>query len=116
MIAWASGWKTAKVRFFKSTGKTIGPEELGGHDQVYEQYRGEIVPKLMEQFSYGSVMEVPRLEKVLNMGLGEAIGDRKIIEAATGDMGLISGRPWLPWRGSLWRALRSVMAIPSAVR
>ena len=61
--------------------------------KLYEQYRGEIVPKLMEQFSYGSVMEVPRLEKItLNMGLGEAIGDRKIIEAATGDMGLISGQ------------------------
>jgi large subunit ribosomal protein L5 len=61
--------------------------------KLYEQYRGEIVPKLMEQFSYGSVMEVPRLEKItLNMGLGEAIGDRKIIEAATNDMGLISGQ------------------------
>ena len=61
--------------------------------KLYEQYRGEIVPKLMEQFSYASVMEVPRLEKItLNMGLGEAIGDRKIIEAATSDMGLISGQ------------------------
>ena len=61
--------------------------------KLYEQYRGEIVPKLMEQFSYSSVMEVPRLEKItLNMGLGEAIGDRKIIEAATNDMGLISGQ------------------------
>ena len=61
--------------------------------KLYEHYRGEIVPKLMEQFSYGSVMEVPRLEKItLNMGLGEAIGDKKIIEAATNDMGLISGQ------------------------
>ena len=61
--------------------------------KLYEQYRGEIVPKLMEQFSYASVMEVPRLEKItLNMGLGEANGDRKIIEAATNDMGLISGQ------------------------
>jgi large subunit ribosomal protein L5 len=61
--------------------------------KLYEQYRGEIVPKLMEQFSYGSVMEVPRLEKItLNMGLGEAIGDKKIIESATNDMGLISGQ------------------------
>jgi large subunit ribosomal protein L5 len=61
--------------------------------KLYEQYRGEIVPKLMEQFSYGSVMEVPRLEKItLNMGLGEAIGDKKIIEAATNDMALISGQ------------------------
>jgi large subunit ribosomal protein L5 len=61
--------------------------------KLYNQYRGEIVPKLMEQFSYGSVMEVPRLEKItLNMGLGEAIGDKKIIEAATNDMGLISGQ------------------------
>ena len=59
--------------------------------KLYEQYRGEIVPKLMEQFSYGSVMEVRGEKITLNMGLGEAI-DRKIIEAATGDMGLISGQ------------------------
>ncbi|MEE4381529.1 MAG: 50S ribosomal protein L5 [Pseudomonadales bacterium] len=62
-------------------------------NKLYEKYRSEIAPKLMEQFSYRSVMEVPRLEKItLNMGLGEAVGDRKILEAATNDMALIAGQ------------------------
>jgi len=47
----------------------------------------------MEQFSYGNVMEVPRLVKVtLNMGVGEAVGDKKIMEHAVSDMTLISGQ------------------------
>lgn len=58
-----------------------------------KKYREEVLPGLMEQFKYGSVMEAPRLVKVtLNMGLGEAVGDRKIIENATGDMALIAGQ------------------------
>jgi large subunit ribosomal protein L5 len=47
----------------------------------------------MEQFSYRNVMEVPRLVKVtLNMGVGEAVGDRKIMDHAVNDMTLISGQ------------------------
>lgn len=58
-----------------------------------KKYREEVLPALLEQFKYGSVMEAPKLVKVtLNMGLGEAVGDRKIIENATGDMALISGQ------------------------
>ena len=58
-----------------------------------KKYREEVLPALLEQFKYGSVMEAPKLVKVtLNMGLGEAVGDRKILESATGDMALISGQ------------------------
>ena len=57
------------------------------------RYKDEIVPGLMEQFSYGSVMEVPRLVKVtLNMGLGEAVADKKLIDNAVADMAAIAGQ------------------------
>jgi large subunit ribosomal protein L5 len=56
-------------------------------------YIKEIVPKLMKDFSYKSVMEVPRIEKVvLNMGLGEAILNVKILDSAVDELGLISGQ------------------------
>jgi large subunit ribosomal protein L5 len=57
------------------------------------QYRNEIVPELMKQFGYKSVMEVPRLDKiVLNMGVGEAVNDKKILENAVGDLTSIAGQ------------------------
>lgn len=56
-------------------------------------YIKEIVPKLMKDFNYKSVMEVPRVEKVvLNMGLGEAILNVKILDSAVDELGLISGQ------------------------
>lgn len=56
-------------------------------------YIQEIVPKLMKDFNYKSVMEVPRLEKVvLNMGLGEAIQNVKILDSAVDELGVISGQ------------------------
>lgn len=56
-------------------------------------YIQEIVPKLMKDFNYKSVMEVPRVEKVvLNMGLGEAIQNVKILDSATEELGLITGQ------------------------
>lgn len=61
--------------------------------KLYEQYRNEIAPALMQQFGYASPMQVPKLEKItLNMGLGDAVGDKKIIDAAVGDMALITGQ------------------------
>ena len=61
--------------------------------RLVEHYRNEIVPQMIEQFSYKSSMEVPRLEKItLNMGLGEAVGDKKVLENALGDMTKISGQ------------------------
>ena len=56
-------------------------------------YKESIVPKMTEQFGYKSPMEVPRIEKiVLNMGVGEAVADKKIMENAVGDMQKIAGQ------------------------
>ena len=61
--------------------------------RLEKHYRDVVIKKLSEQFSYKSAMQVPRITKVtLNMGLGEAVGDKKIIEHAVGDMKLISGQ------------------------
>ncbi|OED36298.1 50S ribosomal protein L5 [Chromatiales bacterium (ex Bugula neritina AB1)] len=60
----------------------------------FEQtYKDTIAPALKEQFGYKSAMEVPRLQKItLNMGLGEAVGDKKVVEKATADLANISGQ------------------------
>lgn len=56
-------------------------------------YREEIIPQLKEKFNYSSVMRAPKITKVtLNMGLGEAIGDKKIIAAGVSDMQSIAGQ------------------------
>ncbi|MFQ5643949.1 MAG: 50S ribosomal protein L5 [Thiogranum sp.] len=56
-------------------------------------YRDEVVKKLTEQFDYRNVMEVPRVTKVtLNMGVGDALGDRKVMEHAVSDMEKIAGQ------------------------
>jgi large subunit ribosomal protein L5 len=56
-------------------------------------YAKEVAPALMKQFGYKSPMEVPRITKiVLNMGVGEAIGDKKILDNAVGDMQKIAGQ------------------------
>jgi len=56
-------------------------------------YKETIVPKLMERFGYKSVMQVPRITKVtLNMGVGEATGNKKILENAMADMAKIAGQ------------------------
>ena len=58
-----------------------------------EQYRNEVVKSLMSQFGYKSVMQVPRIEKItLNMGVGEAVADKKVMEHAVGDMQKIAGQ------------------------
>jgi hypothetical protein len=61
--------------------------------RLREIYKKEIVPALTKQFGYKSVMQVPRVSKVvLNMGVGEAVGDKKLLENAVGDMTKISGQ------------------------
>jgi len=61
--------------------------------RLQELYREKVVPQLKERFSYQSVMEVPRIEKItINMGVGEAVGDKKILDNAVGDMVKISGQ------------------------
>lgn len=61
--------------------------------RLQEYYRDTVIGQLTEEFGYRTVMEVPRLEKItLNMGLGEAVGDKKVIENAVSDMGKIAGQ------------------------
>ena len=61
--------------------------------RLKEIYNKEVVPALVKQFGYQSTMQVPRISKiVLNMGVGEAIADKKILENAVADMQKISGQ------------------------
>lgn len=56
-------------------------------------YQEKVVPELMKQFSYKSIMEAPRITKItLNMGVGEAVADKKILQSAVTDMEKISGQ------------------------
>lgn len=61
--------------------------------KLHDTYKDSVVPELVKKFGYTSVMQVPRLEKItLNMGLGEALADKKVLEAATTDMQAIAGQ------------------------
>jgi large subunit ribosomal protein L5 len=61
--------------------------------RLKETYRNDVVPALVKQFGYQSIMEVPRIEKiVLNMGVGEATSDKKLLDNAVGDMQKVSGQ------------------------
>lgn len=61
--------------------------------RLQEFYRDKVTKSLMEQFSYKSVMEVPRISKItLNMGVGEAVADKKTLDCAVGDMQKIAGQ------------------------
>ena len=61
--------------------------------RLKEFYQQNVIPQLTEQFAYKSAMQVPRIRKItLNMGLGEALTDKKVLEHATQDMALISGQ------------------------
>ena len=61
--------------------------------RLAERYKAEVVPALQKQFDYRNPMQVPRVSKVvLNIGLGEALSNAKAIDAAVGDLSLISGQ------------------------
>ncbi len=61
--------------------------------RFHELYKDKVAKDLMVQFGYKSVMEVPRIEKItLNMGVGEAVADKKVMEFAVGDMQKIAGQ------------------------
>ena len=72
--------------------------------RLQEKYNNEVVQAMMEKFGYKNIMEVPKLEKiVVNMGVGEAKDNPKVLEAATADMQLITGQ-----KPVLTRAKKSV--------
>lgn len=61
--------------------------------RLQEYYRDTVINQLMQQFNYTSIMEVPRIRKItLNMGVGEAVADKKVIDNAVGDMQKIAGQ------------------------
>jgi len=61
--------------------------------RLQDQYKAEIVPRLKEKFGYRNVMQVPRLSKVVvNMGLGDAIENVKVIETAAAEIAIITGQ------------------------
>jgi large subunit ribosomal protein L5 len=69
------------------------PTEPPPPPRLYEQFKKEIVPAMMTEFSYRNMMEVPRLQKiVLNIGLGEALTNGRAIEAASQDLSIITGQ------------------------
>lgn len=74
--------------------------------QLKEIYTSEVIPKLRESFQYKNLMEVPKLEKiVLNMGLGEAIHNMKLLDSALEELQLISGQ-----KAVITRAKKSIAA------
>src|SRR5574343_432747 len=61
--------------------------------RLIDYYKATVVPGLVEKFGYKSIMEVPRITKItLNMGVGEAVSDKKVLEHAVGDMTKIAGQ------------------------
>ena len=61
--------------------------------RLQNYYNETVVPQLQEKFSFSNIMEVPRLTKItLNMGVGEAVGDKKVMDRAVGDMTAIAGQ------------------------
>jgi large subunit ribosomal protein L5 len=65
--------------------------------RLKEQYKKEIVPALIEKFSYKSKMQVPALKKiVVNRGVGEATGDKKLVDSSVEELGIITGQKAVP--------------------
>ncbi len=61
--------------------------------RLRDTYRDQVVPALMKEFGYGNLMQVPRLERiVLNVGMGEAIQNVKLLESASAELGIITGQ------------------------
>ncbi len=67
--------------------------------KLQKKYQEEVVPALMEQFQYSSIMEVPRLKKIaINQGIGEATQDKKLVDNAIAEMSIIAGQQAVPTR------------------
>ena len=61
--------------------------------RLQEQYKNEIIPKLQKELGVSNAMSVPKIEKItINMGLGKALGDKKLLEGALEELGLISSQ------------------------
>jgi large subunit ribosomal protein L5 len=77
----------------KETPKEQEPTGPRVPPRLKEAYRAQVVPALMKEFGYKNVMQVPRLDRiVLNVGMGEAIQNVKLLESATAELGVITGQ------------------------
>ena len=78
----------------KTSKKEVAPEkEIKVKVRLFEDYKKDIVPSLMKKFGYKSVMQVPKLDKiVVNMGVGAAVADPKILEEAIKELETITGQ------------------------
>lgn len=75
-------------------------------DRLQEKYINEVVPALTEKFGYKNVMELPKIAKIIiNMGVGEAVGNPKVLDAAVNDLTIIAGQ-----KPILTRAKKSLAA------
>jgi large subunit ribosomal protein L5 len=77
----------------KEEKKGPGVREAGVYPRLAEKYKKEIVPAMMKQFQYKNVMQVPKLEKIsVNIGVGQATQDAKLLEVAVGELETITGQ------------------------
>ena len=84
---------TAAKPAAKSKKEAEHGDDPGGTPRLFDRYRTTIVPELMKQFAYTSVMQVPRLQKIaINMGVGDAVADGKLLEQAANDLEMIAGQ------------------------
>ena len=75
-------------------------------DRLQEKYKNEVVPELTKKFGYKNIMQLPKIEKVIiNMGVGEAVGNPKALDAAVSDLTIIAGQ-----KPILTRAKKSLAA------
>ena len=75
-------------------------------DRLQEKYKNEVVPELTKKFGYKNIMQLPKIEKVIiNMGVGDAVGNPKALDAAVNDLTIIAGQ-----KPILTRAKKSLAA------
>jgi large subunit ribosomal protein L5 len=85
--------KTAAPPAAKAAAKAAAPAGPKGTPRLMEYYRTECVPRMMQEFRYKSPMQVPRLKKVVvNIGLGEAIQNIKLLESASAELTAVTGQ------------------------
>lgn len=87
------GAKPKKVKKADAAPKAAGVIEVGPPPRLKKLFETEIAPAMMKRFNYGNVMQVPRLRKiVVNMGVGDALTNIKLLDAAVADMTAITGQ------------------------
>ncbi len=106
-MAKAKAKKEPKEKADKKSGEEKRKKGKSGKVSVprlKERYRKETIPALMKELSLSNPMQTPRVEKItVNMGVGESVSDRKILDAAMNDMGIITGQ-----KSKLTRAKKSI--------